>query len=149
MAVEPRKLLQNRLDIHDRKQFELKLEYQPSGRDPKSEYRFEMFMFLPASLNIGSENYPRQSFYSDIHNYVRLKTPVLNLGETPGLGGGHIIPIPPPIPPIPPMPPPMPPMPPIWGNFSGCSPICSLWASTSSLWTPSSELMMSTPSRTQ
>lgn len=81
MAVEPRKLLQNRLDIHDRKQFELKLEYQPSGRDPKSEYRFEMFMFLPASLNIGSENYPRQSFYSDIHNYVRLKTPVLNLGE--------------------------------------------------------------------
>lgn len=81
MAEEGRKLLHSRLDVHDRKQFELKLEYQPSGRDPKSEYRVEMFLFLPASLNVDVENYPRQSFYSDIHNYVRLKTPVLEVDD--------------------------------------------------------------------
>ncbi len=36
-------------------------------------------MFLPASLNVDTENYPRQAFYADIHNYVRLKTPVLEM----------------------------------------------------------------------
>lgn len=29
-------LFETRLDVHDRKQFELKLEYQPSGTDPES-----------------------------------------------------------------------------------------------------------------
>jgi hypothetical protein len=37
-----------------------------------------MWMFLPSSLNVDQENYPRQTFYADIHNYVRLKTPVLD-----------------------------------------------------------------------
>ncbi len=72
-------LFQSRIDVHDRKQFELKLEYQPSGRAPRSEYRVEMWMFLPGSLNVDQENYPRQAFYADIHNYVRLKTPVLEM----------------------------------------------------------------------
>ncbi len=75
------RLLSNRLGIHDRNSFELKLEYQPSGLDPKSEYRLEMYMFMPASLNVDPENCPRQSYYSDIHNYVRLKTPVLEVSD--------------------------------------------------------------------
>ncbi len=77
----PHTLFQNRLDIHDRKQFEIKLEYQPSGTDPKSKYLVETFIFLPASLNIDQETYPRHDFYTDIHNYLRLKTPVLSLRE--------------------------------------------------------------------
>jgi len=70
-APEPQPLFQNRLDIHDLKQFELKLEYQPSGLDPKSKYAVDMYMFIPANLNVDAENYPRQSFYADIHNYIR------------------------------------------------------------------------------
>jgi hypothetical protein len=85
-AAQPRPL-HSRIDVHDRKQFELKLEYQPSGKDPRSEYRVEMWMFLPASLNVDPENHPRQAFYADIHNYVRLKTPVFEMAqilEAPG-----------------------------------------------------------------
>jgi hypothetical protein len=78
---DPRPLLQKRLDIHDRKQFELKLEYQPSGRDPKSKYAVEMFMFVPASLNVDADTYPRQDFYADVHNYIRFKTPVMDLHD--------------------------------------------------------------------
>lgn len=74
-------LLQNRLDIHDRKQFELKLEYQPSGAGAETRYHVETYLFLPASLNIDEENYPREDFYGDIHNYVRLKTPVFSIEE--------------------------------------------------------------------
>ncbi len=78
---EPVPLLQNRLEVHDRKQFEIKLEYQPSGADDETRYLVEMFLFLPASLNIDAETYPRANFYADIHNYVRFTTPVMSLTE--------------------------------------------------------------------
>ncbi len=80
-------LLENRLDVHDRKQFELKLEYQPSGTDSSSAYFVDTWMFIPAQLNITPDTYPRESFYSDIHNYVRLKTPTLDFDEI--LDGAH------------------------------------------------------------
>ncbi len=81
MSSAPAPLLQNRLDVHDRKQFEIKLEYQPSGADDETRYLVETYIFLPASLNIDAETYPRADFYADIHNYVRFKTPVLSLEE--------------------------------------------------------------------
>jgi hypothetical protein len=73
--------LANRVAIHDQKQFEIKLEYQPAPGDKKSRYLIEKFMFLPASLNVDADTYPRQQFYADIHNYVRLKTPIFRLDE--------------------------------------------------------------------
>ncbi len=84
---EAQSLFENRLEIHDRKQFELKLEYQPSGEDADTEYVVDTFLFLPASLNIEPETYPRSAFYSDIHNYVRLKTPIFSFDEI--LNGEH------------------------------------------------------------
>ncbi|WP_224367264.1 hypothetical protein [Hyalangium versicolor] len=81
MPSESAPLLQNRLEVHDRKQFEIKLEYQPSGADDETRYLVEMFLFLPNSLNIDAETYPRADFYADIHNYVRFTTPVMSLEE--------------------------------------------------------------------
>lgn len=80
-------LFETRLDVHDRKQFELKLEYQPSGTDPQSEYLVEALLFIPRSLNIGPDTWTRESFYADLHNYVRLSTPELTFDEL--LTGGH------------------------------------------------------------
>jgi hypothetical protein len=73
-------LLNNRLDVHDRKQFEIKLEYEPAP-GAEAKYLIDTYFFLPASLNITPETYPHEDFYADIHNYVRLKTPVLTLTE--------------------------------------------------------------------
>jgi hypothetical protein len=78
---------ETKLDIHDRKQFELKLEYQPSGTDPRSEYMVETLLFIPRSLNVTADTWPRAAFYADLHNYVRLKTPVLAFDEL--LAGAH------------------------------------------------------------
>lgn len=72
--------LQSRFEVHDRKQFEIKLEYQPSGTD-ETRYLVEAYLFLPGSLNIDAETYPRADFYADIHNYVRFKTPVMAVEE--------------------------------------------------------------------
>ncbi|WP_434381240.1 hypothetical protein [Melittangium boletus] len=84
-------LLQNRLEVHDRKQFELKLEYQPSGSDAETRYLVETYVFLPASLNIDAETYPRANFYADIHNYVRFKTPVMSLEELQFSDGSPLV----------------------------------------------------------
>ena len=75
------RLLQQRLDVHDRKQLELKIELQPSGRTKRSRYRLELFLHVPGSLYINSETYPREDVYAGVHNYVRLKTPELSLRE--------------------------------------------------------------------
>ena len=72
--------LQSRFEVHDRKQFEIKLEYQPTGTE-ETRYLVEAYLFLPGSLNIDAETYPRADFYADIHNYVRFKTPVMAVEE--------------------------------------------------------------------
>ncbi|MFP2907188.1 hypothetical protein ACLESD_19485 [Pyxidicoccus sp. 3LFB2] len=72
--------LQSRFEVHDRKQFEIKLEYQPTGTE-ETRYLVEAYLFLPGSLNIDAETYPRGDFYADIHNYVRFKTPVMQVDE--------------------------------------------------------------------
>lgn len=82
-----RGLFETKLDIHDRKQFELKLEYQPSGTDAESEYFVEATFFVPRALNITADTYPREDFYADLHNYVRFKTPILSFDEL--LTGDH------------------------------------------------------------
>jgi hypothetical protein len=74
-------LFDTKVEVHDRKQFELKLEYQPSGTDSESEYLVETLLFLPRSLNIDAQTWSRDQFYADLHNYVRLKTPVLSFEE--------------------------------------------------------------------
>ena len=91
MSPTPPPLLHNRLEVHDRKQFELKLEYQPSGADAETRYLVETYVFLPASLNIDAETYPRADFYADIHNYVRFKTPVMSLEELQFADGSPLV----------------------------------------------------------
>lgn len=80
-STGPFELFDTKVDIHDSKQFELKLEYQPSGTDSQSEYLVEMLLFVPRSLNINQDTWNREQFYSDLHNYVRLKTPVMSFDE--------------------------------------------------------------------
>src|SRR4051794_31059954 len=59
----------------------MKLEYQPAPKADSSRYLVETYFFLPASLNIDQDTYPRASFYTDLHNYIRLKTPVMSFPE--------------------------------------------------------------------
>lgn len=86
-APSPSEFFDTKVEVHDRKQFELKLEYEPSGTDPESQYLVETILFLPKSLNISVDTWPREQFYADLHNYVRLKTPVLSFPEL--LTGAH------------------------------------------------------------
>jgi len=65
---------------HDRYQFELKLDYE-LGRGEKTHYRISTFIFVPKSLDITPESYPKEDIYRDIKNYIRIKTPELSLRD--------------------------------------------------------------------
>lgn len=74
-----------RIRVHDRHQFELKLEVQPSETARRSRYVVEVFLCIPHSLNVSAETVAREGIYRDIHNYVRLKTPLMSWPELEAL----------------------------------------------------------------
>ena len=66
-----------RIGVHDRHQLELKLWYLPPRGAKESRWRVDVYLCVPASLNLDPETVPPQALYGDIHNYIRLKTPDL------------------------------------------------------------------------
>src|SRR5688572_12316379 len=63
---------------HDRYQVELKLDYQ-LNRKEQTHYRISTYIFVPRSLGITEESYPKDELYRDIKNYIRIKTPEMSL----------------------------------------------------------------------
>lgn len=65
---------------HDRYQIELKLDYE-LGKGEKTHYRISTYIFFPKGLGITEESYPKNEFYRDVKNYIRIKTPILSLRD--------------------------------------------------------------------
>jgi hypothetical protein len=65
---------------HDRHQVELKLDYQ-LDRGKETRYRISTYIFVPRSLGITEESYPKTEIYRDIKNYIRIKTPQMSLRD--------------------------------------------------------------------
>jgi len=65
---------------HDRYQVELKLDYQLHQRK-ETHYRISTYIFVPRSLGITEESYPKNELYRDIKNYIRIKTPQMSLRD--------------------------------------------------------------------
>lgn len=74
-------------EVHDHLHFEMKLDYWLDSHD-RNDYQVDSYLFLPNSLDLNPHTYPRQAFYEDIKNYVRLKTPELTLAKVPSLAEG-------------------------------------------------------------
>jgi hypothetical protein len=65
---------------HDRYQVELKLDYE-LGKEGKTHYRISTYLFFPISLGINEESYPKNEFYRNVKNYIRIKTPIVSLRD--------------------------------------------------------------------
>lgn len=65
---------------HDRYQVELKLDYQ-LDRGRETHYRISTYIFIPRSLGITEESYPKNELYRTIKNYIRIKTPEMSLRD--------------------------------------------------------------------
>jgi hypothetical protein len=76
-----RRSLGRRIKVHDRHQFELKLEYHPSPGDEGEHHALEVFLFVPRALNVERSTVQREHLWSDLQNYIRLKTPTYGWGD--------------------------------------------------------------------
>ncbi len=72
--------IQQAVKSHDKYQIEIKLDYEVLD-DKETRYRIATYFFIPQSLDISANTYSKQQFYSDVKNYIRLKTPILNLRD--------------------------------------------------------------------
>jgi hypothetical protein len=72
--------IQQAVRPHDQYQIEIKLDYELLA-EQDTRYRVSTYIFIPQSLGISAETYPKHYFYRDIQNYIRLKTPAINLVE--------------------------------------------------------------------
>jgi hypothetical protein len=70
-------------DIHlrDKWQIELKSEFVPLRGISKNTFKQEFFLFIPNSLQINEETYPKEHFYRDRTIFLRYKTPEFSLQE--------------------------------------------------------------------
>jgi hypothetical protein len=73
-------MIQQSAISHDRYQVEIKLDYE-MDKSEKTRYRISTFLFVPNSLGITEDSYPKNEFYRDIKNYIRIKTPELSLRD--------------------------------------------------------------------
>jgi hypothetical protein len=72
--------IQQAVRPHDQYQIETKLDYELLA-EQDTRYRVATYIFIPQSLGVNATTYPKHYFYRDIQNYIRLKTPAVNLVE--------------------------------------------------------------------
>ena len=68
-------LIDHKIDLHDKNQFEMKLDYSVHPDRRRNRYRIDTYFFIPKSLNVNRYSYTRDQFYADTQAYIRFKTP--------------------------------------------------------------------------
>jgi hypothetical protein len=70
------------IKIHDQFSFELKLEFLASEeKKKKGKFNFDLFLFLPHSLDVNKHNFMREDFYRSIKMNIRLSSPLYKLQD--------------------------------------------------------------------
>lgn len=69
------------IQFRDKWQFELKSEFSPKGSQKGNTYVQEFYFFIPNALQIRPETYSKDTFYVDLTNYIRYKTPHFTFKE--------------------------------------------------------------------
>jgi hypothetical protein len=85
MNEEINEILDSKITQHDRHQFEIKFDINLTPDQKYTEYKLDMYFFIPRPLNITGITYTKTDFYQDIQNYIRFKTPhipVIKLFDT-------------------------------------------------------------------
>lgn len=71
--------------IRDLHQFEIKLNYPLSQEKAVATHELECYVFVPDSLGMNRENYPKARFYDDLQTHIRFKTPAISLTRLGGV----------------------------------------------------------------
>ena len=72
--------IQQAVKPHDKHQIEVKLDYE-LAKARQTRYQISTYIFVPQNLGINRSTYDSASFYQDVQNYIRLKTPSFTLKD--------------------------------------------------------------------
>ena len=73
--------IESEVGLHDRRHFELKLDYALDPDKTRNRYHVEAYLFSPQALGVNSQSYRAEKFYNDIRAYIRFKTPVIRMNN--------------------------------------------------------------------
>lgn len=76
-----RDLEEGLIHIRDQLQLELKTELTLNPGIKENLFIQEFYLFIPESLQIHNETYPKEQFYGDETNIIRFKTPVMSFED--------------------------------------------------------------------
>lgn len=62
-------------------QVEIKSDYKLERERKQTSYTIETYAFVPNSLDVSSETYPKYLFYRDTQTYIRFKIPIILLRD--------------------------------------------------------------------
>jgi len=74
-------MIGEKLIIHDKFSIELKLSYEKQIEKRVSDFSIDLWFFIPNSLDVNSDNYKKEQFYSDLKTNIRLINPVYLLNQ--------------------------------------------------------------------
>ncbi len=69
------------ISIHDKYQLEFKIVCPIRKESKLNDYYADSFFFLPRNLAVNPHSYTGKEFYNDLSEYIRFKTPAVNLHE--------------------------------------------------------------------
>jgi len=74
-------MIEEAVKIHDKTQFEIKLNYKFERKKKDASYEVDTYFFLPNSLGINKQTFRKVNFYDSLQSYIRFKTPVYSLEQ--------------------------------------------------------------------
>ena len=67
--------------VHDRNQFEIKIDYPLNSHEKVTSYQVDAFFFIPYHLNINQATYKKTDFINGVYGDIRFKTPKMTMGD--------------------------------------------------------------------
>ncbi len=74
-------MIEHKIKRHDRYQLELKSVYPADPGARHSESTVDLYLFVPAALDIHAGSYKSEYFFQDLKTNIRMKTPVCRLAD--------------------------------------------------------------------
>ncbi len=74
-------MIDEQVKIHDKLSAEIKVSFGARKKVKFNDFTFNIWMFVPTSLDINRQNYSKADFYRDLKSNIRLTTPVFILRD--------------------------------------------------------------------
>lgn len=74
-----RRKLTTQIEVHDRQQLELRLNYLLGGQGGEQRYTVDSYFFVPRNVGVNRTNFTRDQFYGDVTSLMRLDAETLPL----------------------------------------------------------------------